>query len=71
MQLLLEHSMMKMPVEKLMTQHKSILQTRKKQVVHKQEKYIVLIFNKFYNKNVKKILQIKTIQFQSLNKLES
>ena len=55
--------MTKMSVERLMTQHKSILQTRKKQAVHEQEKYIVLTFSRFYDKNVREILQIKTTQF--------
>ena len=61
MQLFLEHSITKMSVEKLMIQYKSILQIKERQAVHEQEKYIILIFNKFYNKNIKKILQIKTI----------
>ena len=62
MQLLFEHLMTKMSVERLTAQHKSILQIKEKQAVHEQEKYIVLTFNRFYNKNVREILQIKTTQ---------
>ena len=63
MQLFFEHSMTKMSVKRLTTQHKSILQAKKRQVVYEQEKYIVLTFNRFYDKNVKEILQIKITQF--------